>query len=335
MTRLMLRLILVYSLFLFGASNQIFAFPDFIRGGYKSCSSCHVSPSGGGALTSYGRMISYDMLSSFGENPDPILPDWLILGGDTRYMAIEREGEVDQFPMQSDLEIGIEPVEGLFLMGSAGYYSRDKNLESHRAYLMYRYKFGKNALSVRAGKFMPNYGLMISDHTMQIRRYHLIPERRETLNGEIHLVTKHGEVSVTGILGDTDPEKDIGLSHDDSFESRQGLSVRIAWNFVHKLQFGYSYMNLQRGTDYIQSYGPFLMFGMWDFYALMQRDIQENGNHEYLKTGYEIVKGLHVYGTFQNDVENIYGVKWFPVSHVELLAEMRENYMLGMIHLYF
>ena len=49
------------------------AFPEMIRLGYVNCTSCHVSPNGGGLLTDYGRSISSEALSTWAK-PKEELP---------------------------------------------------------------------------------------------------------------------------------------------------------------------------------------------------------------------------------------------------------------------
>ncbi len=53
-------------LMLAGAPLAGWAFPDMIRHNYSNCTICHVSPTGGGLLTPYGRALSVEVLSSWG-----------------------------------------------------------------------------------------------------------------------------------------------------------------------------------------------------------------------------------------------------------------------------
>ena len=48
------------------STNNSWAFPEMVRHNYSNCSSCHVSPSGGGVLTQYGRELSSAILSIWG-----------------------------------------------------------------------------------------------------------------------------------------------------------------------------------------------------------------------------------------------------------------------------
>jgi len=73
------------------------AFPSNTRYGYSNCSSCHVSPSGGGVLNLYGRNSASEVMSTWAapneEEPGhsllhEVIPEnpSVLLGGDVRYM---------------------------------------------------------------------------------------------------------------------------------------------------------------------------------------------------------------------------------------------------------
>src|SRR5579872_5347575 len=83
--------------FAFSLAQSAFAFPELVRHGYVNCTSCHVSPSGGGALTEYGRQLSADVLSMSSYEGEggflhgaAKLPEWLAVGGDVRAIQIYR-----------------------------------------------------------------------------------------------------------------------------------------------------------------------------------------------------------------------------------------------------
>ena len=64
------------------------AYPQFQLVKDSTCSSCHLSPAGGGLLSENG-MATAEALSQFGTAPEFFynklpLPNWLVLGGDFR-----------------------------------------------------------------------------------------------------------------------------------------------------------------------------------------------------------------------------------------------------------
>jgi hypothetical protein len=179
--------LVIYSIFL---SLPIFgyAFPENIRHGYFSCTSCHVSPSGGGVLTPYGRSLSAELMSTWGSpkssgflfsdsEDESKNPPWFRANIFTRGVQTRRDSptvEKTQFiPMQGDLEAGvdIEQFAAIVTMGyRARYASQSKDLGelfSRRHYLLYR---PSENVSVRAGKFMFSFGLNGPDHITATRR---------------------------------------------------------------------------------------------------------------------------------------------------------------------
>lgn len=53
----MVKSFLIFILFVFFCQNKLFAYPDFISYGYKSCVTCHYNGAGSGPLNDYGRAV--------------------------------------------------------------------------------------------------------------------------------------------------------------------------------------------------------------------------------------------------------------------------------------
>lgn len=169
------------------------AFPELTRHGYASCTTCHVSPNGGGALSPYGRSLAREILSTWGgeregEVAHGLLPKaWgealekssLRLGGDARWIQTHRENSQiragqfffmqlnaeiawDQGPWAAALAIGkIEDPRG---QGAFQWYSQ-------RYYGMYRFIESESGTgAIRAGRFSTAFGLNLADHTLSVRR---------------------------------------------------------------------------------------------------------------------------------------------------------------------
>jgi hypothetical protein len=166
---------------------ETWAFPDTIRHGYTSCTTCHVSPSGGGLMTDYGRSLSKELISSSGykneEQPlhgalsffrKPKILERLVVGGDARYLHRKVDSKTseaeEKFWMQAQVRAGIL-FEKLRLIGTIG------NIENPRvtdkvdwvipeAYLMYS---PEPKTTIRAGRFSPIYGLRLPDHNLWVK----------------------------------------------------------------------------------------------------------------------------------------------------------------------
>ena len=145
------------------------------------CSTCHVSPSGGGMRNRHGRYVygptALPAGYPSGDNPlmDLDVGDSLSFGADLRLLYLEQPNaglsdssrSVRTFmPMQADFYIAATPFEGLTL-----YYDQGIR-ESFEATIMYEHDLGVPELSFysRAGFFAPPYGLRTANHNLFIRQ---------------------------------------------------------------------------------------------------------------------------------------------------------------------
>lgn len=168
---------------LLGLAAPAAAYPRFqLSTGAASCSECHLTPTGGGLLTDYGRLEAGDTISRGGDGAllhglwTP--PSWLALGGDLRGAAMikaaDGERDVAAFPMQADLAVraGGAGLSFNLIVGLRG-AARDpsppfvERLGSREHYLMYQ----RGTRYVRAGRFFTPMGLRLPDHTAYVRRY--------------------------------------------------------------------------------------------------------------------------------------------------------------------
>ncbi len=159
------------------------AYPELqFSTGTTRCTECHLSPTGGGLLSDYGREEAGDM-SGGGDGSllhgafDP--PSWLRLGGDVRIAGLGRQArggaEAAVFPMQAEV-YGRVGAGGLTVDGTFGVLAmiRDANplgerLGSREHYVMYEPE--ARDWYVRAGRFIPAFGLRLLDHTAYVRRF--------------------------------------------------------------------------------------------------------------------------------------------------------------------
>lgn len=159
------------------------AFPDLIRHGYVNCSSCHLSPTGGGMMNDYGRALSRELLSASGGEreaeflhgllPENSLNSWLRLGGDVRILQLHREDPDRKvgrtIPMQANLDVAVvgERFSAMMSMGQPDQVTRGIRPVAPKYYVLWN---ARDELSVRAGKFMPAFGLNVPYHTLPTRQ---------------------------------------------------------------------------------------------------------------------------------------------------------------------
>lgn len=301
-------------------SKAAFAFPDMIRHGYANCNTCHVSPSGGGILTDYGREISAEVLATWSrENENQFLhggvklPDSLKFGGDIRsiqtYVDTPQVREGQWFLMQADLEAAYVS-ERITIDATVGYDpgspkdDDDNEFVSRRHYVLV--PFGES-WSVRAGKYLMNYGLMIPDHVAQIRGGLGFNQGSETYNAEVNYMSERYAASVTAVGGRPD---------DKSVPSEKGVAFNGSVFLEPSYKIGLSYFHAKSNDEVERDvYGPYLALGfMKRMFLLMEADMvrikpagggkELEGFATYLKPGISLFKGFDfhlVHETKKND----------------------------------
>jgi len=191
-------------------------YPQFQMSRDQTCTGCHVSPAGGGLLTENG-LTTAEAISQWGTAPELFYnkiprPSWLALGGDLRgasgYVATP-EQLLAAFPMQAELYGHATFGGGVSLYADLGARVSEVGKEtttfawSREHYLMWQQKPGETAgLFVRAGRFMPVFGLRIAEHPSYIRKWGGTPLYAETYGLAVEYVQPRFEVHATGFIKD-------------------------------------------------------------------------------------------------------------------------------------
>ncbi len=193
--------VLWLALVIVGAAALASAEPMFLAKQYTRCTACHYSPSGGGLLTPYGRLLSHRELSTTGGNgaappdgdeDDPHGEQAFLYGalGDALgpvHLGLEMRpshlrvgfpgGHQDQnLLMNLDL-IGAAQKNGWTVYGTVGReppnsairngrIQPDAQLVSYEHWVGYQRDEG---FGIRAGRLMPAYGIRFADHTALTR----------------------------------------------------------------------------------------------------------------------------------------------------------------------
>jgi hypothetical protein len=203
-----------------GLERRAEAYPQYQLSRDQTCSSCHLSPAGGGLLGENGGNVA-EAGSQLGTAPEVMygklpLPSWLALGGDLRaatgYVRTP-DSAVTVFPMQADLYAhasyrgfslhltgGARPAQWIPGNGTPGLVDR---LWSREHYLMWQQHPGaSDGLYVRAGRFMPVFGLRLVEHVDYTRRFGGTPLYAETYAAAVEYVTPSWEAHATGFVED-------------------------------------------------------------------------------------------------------------------------------------
>jgi hypothetical protein len=223
------------------------AYPQFTLSQAQTCANCHTSPGGGGLLGEMGLFTAED-ISSYGTAPEFMygaipLPDWLSLGGDFRSAAganYVEDGEDEDprllaFPMQAEvyLQAGGKGITLNATGGLRGSRTLEGGLssffQSREHYLMWKQKEGAEGVYVRAGRFMPIFGLRLAEHTFYTRRYGQTPLFSETYGVAAGWLSGDVEAHVTAFAHDP-----IGIE----VERGDGAALYVEKRFGTKAALG-------------------------------------------------------------------------------------------------
>ena len=327
------------------APQKAWAFPEMVRDGYVNCISCHVSPTGGGTLTSYGRALSKDILSYAGEDFEAKalygavdFPKWILMGGDVRFLQLYSDTptvrQATFFPMEADLEAAA--IVGKFTVDAtvgpqenpSVQYPTYGYLFSRRHYLDYK---PTDTLSFRAGRFFPAFGINTPDHIIVTKRGLGWDEGGETYNVEFAYLGEDYNLYATA---------DFGRPDVPQLNTETGGAFTASTSFLDRYKVGASYYHGTNNSGFRDLFGPWGILGFTShFFMLAEFDGQNSvpaaggqeptaGMVDYVRVDYELVQGVHAFLTQQYSqldftnpltIMRIYGagLQIFPRPHFE------------------
>jgi hypothetical protein len=207
-------LVAVVTLALF--SGTAHAYPQFQMSRDQTCTGCHISPAGGGLLTENG-LATAEGISQWGTAPEFFYgkvstPSWLVLGGDVRVASgyvQSPEKLLATFPMQIEANGRAALGSGFSLYVTAGPRAAEVGMEnsthvwSREHYVMWQQDpDATTGLFVRAGRFMPVFGLRLVEHPTYIRRWGGTPLYGETYGVAVEYIDPRFEAHATGFIKD-------------------------------------------------------------------------------------------------------------------------------------
>lgn len=326
------------------------AFPELVRHGYSSCLACHVSPTGGGVLNSYGRELSREVLSTWGGEKESQsaygvlpLPEWLELGGDYRLLQVVQSDANQErallFNMQTDIEAAIS-FRKMFVAGVFGKDTRrssDSEFTSRRHYAGYRVN---DNILIRAGKFFPEFGLNVSNHRRVTRLFYGFDQGQETYNLEGSWANETLGLFVTGVFGRPFEDSSLVNSIDQSGVSLSGHV--FLWDTS---RLGASLRIVSGNNVSSQNFDAFAVLGFSKKLFLMGEFVLGNSENEesgtsdmsfanFSRLNWEVIRGVHVYGIQEfrradvddSDSDTVGfggGLQFFPRPHFEFASEFQ------------
>jgi hypothetical protein len=229
--------------------------PTFLSKQYTRCTACHYSPTGGGLLTPYGRLLSERELSTTnstatapasGAEDDPHGEQAFLYGAlgnalGPVHLGLELRpahlrvgfpgGQQDMnFLMNVDL-IGAVEKEGWTFYGSVGREPPNSAVRNGRtlsegAFVSYEHWISyqtERGFRIRAGRFLPAYGVRFADHTAYTRIY-LDFDRNDQVYG-LEVSDAMGPSLIQVMVS---PGKAEAILHDPG---HRGFSTAGRWQF--------------------------------------------------------------------------------------------------------
>jgi hypothetical protein len=219
-----MRAVVVAAFAILAATSTAYAYPQFQLARDQTCSGCHLSPAGGGLLNENGLGVAEDLGQLSGKGAffygkvKP--PSWLVLGGDLRaaggYDKPSDVGEFVVFPMQAELYVRAQS--GHFALTVNAGAREPEQTDSHapddfksNTYFWSREHYvsfqldegGTTGLWIRAGRFLPVFGLRLVEHQTYIRRYGPVPFNGEAYGVALEYIEPKYEVHVTAFRHDS------------------------------------------------------------------------------------------------------------------------------------
>ena len=236
-------------------ASTAWAEPMFLAKQYTRCTACHYSPTGGGLLTPYGRFLSHRELSttggtaaapSSGAEDDPhgeqaflygalgnvlgpvhlgleMRPSRLRIGFPGGHqdmnllMNVDLIGALQKNGCTASGRVGREPPQSAVRNGRT---QPDAEFISYEHWISYQTEGG---FRVRAGRFLPAYGVRLADHTAYTRIY-LDLDR----NDQVYGVEVSDTIGASLVQAMVSPGKAEAILHDPT---HRGFSAAGRWQF--------------------------------------------------------------------------------------------------------
>lgn len=323
---------------------KAYAFPEMTRHGYTQCTACHLSPSGGGVLTSYGRQMSEELLSTWtrkGEGQvlhgalksDPA-EKGILIGGDVRAAQIHRQNSLVRtgrfFLMQANLDLAYV-YERFAAMISIGQIEEplsgrvQGNFNSTKFYGMANIT---ETLALRIGRFIPTFGLNMPDHVLVTKQGLGLQPWMQYDTAEVSWLSESW--SLFGGVSQTIDNTPVTLKED-------AYNLHATYNFAERFKVGASGWYGEGDKNIRRLYGVNAILGLsHHLYNLTEIDFSHDSTRDGMfamsRLGWEIHKGVIPYVQYQHqhsDLENngtvtryhTLGGHFFPRPHFEVSGQ--------------
>jgi hypothetical protein len=348
-----LKLVLTLLLFII-LFNDGFSLPRFALRMGGSCADCHVNPTGGLMRNSSGWFFGKNVLPM--ERPSKEFPMSQDIGDNIQY-GLDFRGNSYLYLTDSTKQIDFQSM-------SASVYT---NVDiSEKINVFSRYDFLAqvwdayvvahilpNGGYIKAGSFLPNFGIRLDDHTAYTRGGDLGQITQVNFNSKSGLIfnpyyTESGiEVGqyisdfalITASVGN--PHSPVIFNGDPTYTASAELYPTISDVAALMLGGSVSIFRQNQPPGQVQMYGGYAGIGFGDFTLMGEYDIAKNyvkkdssSNALMIEAAYRVVKGLEAvvrYDRFdpltsrtKDDISRlVVGFEFHPYSFIEIRPQYR------------
>ena len=336
-----------------GAVGNAHAEPTFLSKQYTRCTACHYSDTGGGLLTPYGRSLSREAISMLGARGTEDDAANEGAAGEEAFLGGLLDGVL------SPLALGLSLRPSHLRFATSGHSIPDRNffmnldllaayqtdrwtlygevgrqptpdggiLDSYEHWVSYRIRDG---LRVRAGRFLPAYGIRLADHTAFSRQFLGLAQYDQLYGVELSVSTERTLLQVAASPGPADAivDDDGGQAFTTAGRVQVDLNSRsvLAGSVLYRHATGRSPWSTDAGLAV--GFAPTPRVTTWTQVDLRTRTAS---NHAYIvthQTSVETLRGVwirvspQVYWTDHNPLLEkrrlVLGVDFFPRTHWHL-----------------
>lgn len=334
-----------------------FGFVETLTHGYLNCMACHISPSGGGLLSDYGRSLSKEMMSTWGwKNSEyPIFglarnTEKIKIGGDYRavqtYFENSQIKQGKQFVMQRNIEVGLNHSK-IWIVGTAGVQDGPAGTPmkgsflSERHYLIWELD---EDLRLRLGKFRLNFGLNDPNHTRVTKQSLGFGSNSESYILELSKFSDSNEIFVSADLGRIDipreesREKSISVGYSKYLfdNSKLGTNILIGESAEKRRSLLNFHGVITANKDFVIKFETSYEESYLSDFPTDQRELVAGT----LSLGCQTIQGLlpYLFGEYlQTDLNDTrtqqssvgMGLQFLPVPHLEFQMEYKKGLNRG------
>ena len=342
-------------------SAQVFSYVENVSKGYPNCMACHISPSGAGILTDYGRSLSSELMSTWKVSENFSKPyygalhntEHMKFGGQMRAIQVFAENDQiklkKQFIMQNNAEFAIHYM-NTFFVGTIGTQEGPDETEGKGEFLSERHYAlwdVSDESKVRVGKYRQPFGINHPNHTRFVKNSLGFGSNSETYNIEFMSFFEWGELNTSISFGEKDKDEHtsqqtrnaiLNLTHYLQGSSRLGLSILTGHN--EKFKRDVIGVHIVHGFDTKLILRSELDLEYRNNINNNKFSSQKNALYGDHQVGYQIFKGGYSYLIFEHQQTDLsddetkaispgVGFQFLPVAHIELQFEYQQRTYLN------